>query len=185
MALRNSSSVGVNHENRMLSGVEQNRVGSFGTYVFESKEFIAEFGSGLREHFLQRTAIGSIEECHKQFEASRLLAEVTRGADQCLQTPNRDSANPGNAQYVSGTQFVEREFNIRPVRILREIGSDDDLKLSPRRPPMLWPPRLREGGIHSENMLFRSRLGHDFSVSKLQHGCLKYMALHALLRLKC
>jgi hypothetical protein len=54
VTLKNAPGVGVNHEDRMLAGVEENGVGRFRADSVDAKELLAEKGSVGSEHPGQR-----------------------------------------------------------------------------------------------------------------------------------
>src|SRR5260370_12368241 len=102
MTFQNAPGVSVHNEDRVIAGIQQNRVRSLRPYAIEREQFVAEFGGWLREHPLERSAVTLIEKAHKRFQPLRFLPEVTRRADQFLKrrlTTAPDSAARPNARF--------------------------------------------------------------------------------------
>src|ERR1700676_1143591 len=65
VAFHDAASVGVDHENRMLAGVEQNRVRGFRTNPVQREQLLSQLFGRLREQAPQRASVVLVDECYK------------------------------------------------------------------------------------------------------------------------
>ena len=62
MPIDNAARISINHEYRMIAGIQSNRVGSLRADTIQIEKLFAELRCGLREKFLQRSFVMIIEE---------------------------------------------------------------------------------------------------------------------------
>ncbi len=62
VAFEQSACVGINNEDGMIAGVEQNRICGLGTYAIQAQQFIAQLRGWLREQSIERAAVSSCPE---------------------------------------------------------------------------------------------------------------------------
>ena len=119
MPFQNAPRISVHNKNRVIAGIQQNRVGGFRPYTIDGEQFFAELGGWLREHPLERSAVTLIEKAHKCFQPLRFLPEVTRRANQLLKLLLRGAPDSVNGQKPRLPKVAERLFNICPRSVLR------------------------------------------------------------------
>src|SRR5579863_8470036 len=73
----NPPSVGVHHEDGMVSGVEKNRIRRLGADAVQRQQFLAKLVLRLSKEFVQRTAILSVQKSDECYEPLGFLAEIT------------------------------------------------------------------------------------------------------------
>jgi hypothetical protein len=154
MACRDSARICVNYEYTMLAGIQQNRVGGFWAHAVHREQLLPQLRGGPRKHFGKLAAIILIQELYESFEAAGLLAKVAGRADQFFQAAERNIANAFDRQHTSRSQLSERNFHVRPTRVLRQKGAHDDFEGALCRPPMLASPGLEQRGVDVHNSLF-------------------------------
>src|ERR1700674_273292 len=115
---QNAPRVSVHNKNRVIAGIQQNRVGGFRPYTIEREQFVAELGGWLREHSLERSPITSIEKAHKCFQPLGFLPEITRWADQLLKVTPRRAPDSADGQKPRFPKVAERLLNVRPRSVL-------------------------------------------------------------------
>ena len=98
MPFQNAPRVSVHHKDRMIAGIQQNRVRGLRPYAIERQQFVAEFSRWSREHARQRAAVALIEKVHEGFQPLRFLPEVARRTDQLLQLRLRRAADSADRQ---------------------------------------------------------------------------------------
>src|SRR5262252_4974400 len=140
MPIDDAARISVYHEYRMIPGVQSNRVGGLGADAIQVKKLLAQLGCGKGEQFFQRAFELIIEESDKRFQSCRLLAEIARGTDEALEAAKLHPANSRNAQKLRLPEILEGALHIGPCGVLCQVGSDNNLKLRLRRPPVLRTP---------------------------------------------
>src|SRR5450755_3617417 len=85
MPLEDSSRVSVHDKNRMIAGVEQDRIRGLWAHTVKSEQLFAQFGCRVRKHFRERPVIPFIEKTDESFQALSFLSKISRRADQCFQ----------------------------------------------------------------------------------------------------
>ena len=80
VALQDSASVGVDHENGMFAGVEKNRVGGFRADATQFQELIAEDCGGRSDKAGEGAAVGVEKKVYERLKRFGFLTEVAGGA---------------------------------------------------------------------------------------------------------
>src|SRR4051794_20605445 len=114
MAFEDAASVGVDHEDFVLTGVEQDGVGGFRGNAVQREEFRAKFRSGPREHYCQRAVVVVIKMGDEDLEPSGLLTEVSGGTDVLFELRQRRVAYSGEGEHACAAQVGEGEFDVGP-----------------------------------------------------------------------
>src|ERR1039458_3113578 len=116
---QNAPRVSVHNKDRVIAGIQQNRVRGLRPYTVEREQFVAEFGGWPREHPRERPAVTLIEKAHKRFQPLRFLPEVTRRANQLLKLRLRRAPDSVDRQKPHFPKIAERLLNVRPRSVLR------------------------------------------------------------------
>jgi antirestriction protein ArdC len=77
VALQHTAGVSVNHENRVVAGVEKNGIRRFRADTLLRKQFGSQLLSGSPKHRVKSATIVLIQKGNKIFHPLRLLAKVT------------------------------------------------------------------------------------------------------------
>ncbi len=82
---QNAPRIRIHNEHRMISGIEENGIGSLWTDAIQIEQLFAQPSCGLRKHSGQRSRIPLIQELNEELQPSGFLPEVSRGPNQALQ----------------------------------------------------------------------------------------------------
>src|ERR1700687_378635 len=114
VALQNAPRVSVHDEDRVIAGIQKNRVCGLWPHTIEREQFVAEFSRWPCEHPLKRSVVALIEKTHKSFQPLRFLPEVTRRANQLLKLMLRRATDSADGQQSRSPKIAERLLNICP-----------------------------------------------------------------------
>src|SRR5262249_14420871 len=81
VAFEDAAGVGVNHEDGMLSGVEKDRIGSFGTDAANSEKLFPEALGWSGEEAIERAMVVVEKKGDESLESFGLLAEIAGRAE--------------------------------------------------------------------------------------------------------
>src|SRR5208337_4787435 len=137
VALQNAPGISVNHEHRVLPGVEEDGIGGFGADAVNGEELLPENGGRRAKHFRKRALVGVPQETYKRFQLPRLLAEVAGGANPPGQAGGRDAFDGDRGEQFLAAQIADGAFDVAPAGVLREDGSNNDFEAGSSRPPVL------------------------------------------------
>lgn len=137
VALEHATRVGVDNDDRMVSGIEQDGVGGLRTDAVEGEQLGAELFSRLREHAAERAGISLVKESDKSFEFPSFLAEIAGRPYERFQVSELDLTHGVHGQEAGAAQVGNCFFNVAPIGVLREVCAHDDLKARAGRPPVL------------------------------------------------
>ena len=125
MPHKNPPRVSVHHEYWMISGIEQDGIGSLRPNPIQLKEFFSNSLLWAAKIIVQRAAVALIEKVNESFQPLSLLTEISRGPDQALQFSQGHIADALYAEQSGRAKIRQSLFHIRPRRILRQISAHD------------------------------------------------------------
>lgn len=137
VATEQSLRVGVYDEDRVLARVQENRIGGFRPYTEDREKLLPQLDRGGREHAADRSLVLAVEKLAEGFELSRLLSEITGGANQSLEPWQGGALDSPRRQQTRRTELSEGKLDVFPGRVLGQNGADDDFKRSLPGPPVL------------------------------------------------
>src|SRR5208283_2474112 len=121
----------------MIAGIEQDGIGSFRTNAMNGKELFSQNSGRSLKHFGERAVMLRSQKPDKLFQFAGLLPEVAGRTDQPSESAQRDAFHGGDGEEFLFSQGVDSAFDVRPRRVLRQDGTDDNFKSRFTRPPVL------------------------------------------------
>lgn len=158
VAFEDAARVGVDGEDGMIAGVEQDGVGSFGADAVDGEELFAKEGSGSGEHFVERALVMAAQKLDKGFEFAGLLAEIAGRANQLGKTRERNAFERGRGEQFFAAKGDDGFLDVGPAGALGKDGADDDFEASAAGPPVLRTIGL-EKCVVVGGQLWERRLG--------------------------
>jgi hypothetical protein len=137
VAFEDAARVGIDDENRMLTGVEKNGIGGFRADAAQGEQLLAKKWSGGGEHFREGAAVGFEEKVYEGFESFGFLAEIAGRAQQPRNPRGMNTAYSVRCEDASSAQIANGALDVGPRSVLGEDGTDDDFKAGTARPPVL------------------------------------------------
>jgi hypothetical protein len=137
VAFEDAAGVGVDDEDRMAGGIEEDGVGGFGTDAVDGEKLRAK---GLRlgaRHFRDRALVRGVEEADKGFQLFGFLAEVAGRANEFFKVWRRGRFDGARREELFAAQVFDGGLDVGPRSVLNEDGPYDDLEPSAAGPPVL------------------------------------------------
>lgn len=144
VAFEDAASVGIDYEDKMLSGVKKNGVRSFRADAVNSEQLFAQFRGGGGKEFVERALIAVAEKANESLQLSCLLPKVAGRADQTSQMPERNLFDRSGRKEFFAAKRGDGPLNVGPTGVLGQDGADDDFKAGAAGPPMLRPQNTEE-----------------------------------------
>src|SRR5271165_189798 len=91
--IEDAARVGIHNKHGMIPRIEENRVRSLRAHPVQAEQLFPQPVGWLSEKLIQRSAVFVVEEGDERLEPLRLLAKVTRGPDQPLESPQGYSSD--------------------------------------------------------------------------------------------
>src|SRR5689334_25057499 len=100
MAVEDPASVSVHNKDRMVAGIQEDRVRCFRSNAIQSQKLSAQLGAWLGEHPPQRSSVVRVQIGNKSFEPSRFLPEVSGRTKELFEVCQIDFANAFYIQHA-------------------------------------------------------------------------------------
>lgn len=147
VTLEDAACIGVNDEDGMAAGIEEDGVSGFRTDAVDREEPFAELFRGGAEHLSKRTAIVFLHESGEGFELASFLAKVTGRTDEARETRRGNGEDGAERKQFLAAKISDGALDVSPGSVLGENGADDDFKAGAAGPPMLRPMYGEEGFV--------------------------------------
>src|SRR5262249_17979369 len=137
VAFKDAARVGVDDEDGVARGVQEDGVGGFWADAVDSEELVAQrlgFGAG---HFPDGALIFVAEELDEGFQFFGLVAEIAGGGDQLFEAWKWDQLDRSRSQQFFAAEIFDCRLDVGPRSVLDEYGADDDFEGSAAGPPVL------------------------------------------------
>ena len=155
MTFEHSAGVSVDHKDRMVAGIEQNRIGCLWADTFLREQLVAQLLGGGCQHGVLGSTVLFIQKPDEVFQPLRFLAEISRGANQLFKFGQRQFADALHAQSSGIAEVRQGTFHVGPRSVLGEDGAGEHLERSLGGPPVLWSPGARKFAVNCSNRLCR------------------------------
>ncbi len=76
VSIEHPPGIGINHEKRLSSRIEQNRIGSFLSDAVHVEQFLSQDKRIVGEHFSQAPCIGILNELYQILQTPRLYVKI-------------------------------------------------------------------------------------------------------------
>jgi hypothetical protein len=137
VAFQDATSVGVDYEDGMFAGVEQDGVGGFRTDSVKGEKLNAKNVGARGEKAGEGACMGGVKEIYEGLERFSFLAKVAGGAQELLQSCGANASDGLRREQARSAQVANGALDVGPRSILREDGADDNFEAAAARPPML------------------------------------------------
>lgn len=134
-----------------IEGVEENRIGGFGTDAGEGEEVLADCRSVKDSSPMQcfdLAGVMGVEKGDEGFERGRLAQHETGRADEIAEFGFGDFSQASDGKDAACFEIGDGTLDAFPGGVLGKVGADDDFEDGPRRPPLLWAESFDEMVIH-------------------------------------
>ncbi len=149
MAFHKSASVGVHDKCWPAKGIEQNRIGCFGTYAGYGKKFVSETGGWYALGILKAVLEAATEPAGEALQAPGLLVVVAGRSDGARETVAPYAPYRCRSEETAFFHVINSFLNVFPVGVLRKDRPHADLEGGLRRPPVLRAEGVKKNLVHS------------------------------------
>jgi hypothetical protein len=111
----------------------------------------------------QRSSV-LVDKRYEGLQSGGLLTEISCWPNHRFELFKGYFSNGSETQRTSGAQSAQRDFDILPRRILREIGSDDYFKAGAGWPPVLRSPGIVQGAVVCADLFLDGSRSHGYGV---------------------
>ena len=147
MTFEQAPRVGVNDEDRMVAGVEQDGVGGFRPDAVDREQLFAQRRGWHAEHFGERAVVLLSEKADECFQFLRFLAEVAGRADELGEFGEWDCFDRAGLEELRAVEVGDGRFDVGPRGVLDQDSADDDLEAGSAGPPVLRTVGGEEGVV--------------------------------------
>jgi hypothetical protein len=137
VAFEDATSVGVDYEYGMFTGVKKNGVGGFRADATQLQESIAEDCGGSSEKAGVGAAVPVEKKVYERLERFGFLPEVAGRAEKLGQSRCANTSDGLWREHACAAQVANGAFRVGPGSVLREDGTDDNFETSSAGPPVL------------------------------------------------
>ena len=137
MTLEHAPRVGVNHEDRVLAGVEENGIRGFRADAVDREELLAQNRRNCAEHFSKRSVVFVAQKARECFQRPGFLAKVAGRTDQAREARRGKRGDGVGREKFPAAQIADGQLDVGPGSILRQNSADDDLETRSAGPPAL------------------------------------------------
>jgi hypothetical protein len=137
VSFEDAASVGVNDEDRVLPGVEQDGVSGFWANAAKTEKLLAKDFRGRGEEAIERAVVFNEEKISEGLESFGLLAVVAGRAEARGELRGRDLTDCLWRQEFLVTEIGDNAFDVFPGRVLSQDGANDNFETGAARPPVL------------------------------------------------
>jgi len=137
VTLENAPSVGIDDEDFMIAGVQEDGVGGFRANAVDGKELLAELAGGGGQELVERALVVLAKEANEGLELPGFLAEIAGGADELSESREGHAFDARGGEEFFAAERGEGALDVGPSCVLGEDGADDDFETSAAGPPML------------------------------------------------
>ncbi|CAK0782259.1 hypothetical protein CCP4SC76_8250002 [Gammaproteobacteria bacterium] len=135
-AFKEPAGIGVHDKHRTIQGIQQDIVGGFGADAVDPQELLTEFRR--RDVAEPRQPVRLLEPVTKRQKPLGFQIKITSRTDQRREVSGRQHPHRLDAfQIAAGLEGRNRAFDIGPGGILRQDGTNRDLKRGIPGPPVL------------------------------------------------
>jgi len=137
VTLENAPSVGIDDEDFMIAGVQEDGVGGFRANAVDGKELLAELAGGGGQELVERALVVMAKEANEGLEFPSFLAEIAGGADELSESREGNAFDGRGGEELFAAEPGEGALDVGPSGVLGEDGADDDFETGPAGPPVL------------------------------------------------
>ena len=147
MAIEDAAGVGVNDEDRMISGIEKNGVRGLRALRRSGSAVFREATCGFGEESIQRAAVFRVEEGDEGLEPSSPSGGNNRRSESGVRVSRDALAGFRRCSAIPLPGVARVQLHVGPCGVLGQVGANDDFETGFGGPPMLRLPTLdKESG---------------------------------------